>query len=205
MLSPLFPLKTNINTMAYNGILEYCVLPTELCDNSLGRSIFCSNMTVPMHKARSMKEWFTEPGIKELKLRPEPYWATVSQLPVPNIIAWHYFCSHSNESMSPQQCSSIKWKAFPKEFKSTYYCLGGHILLAILYSVFSYIFNSSLFCKILGIVVSWHVLCCECDGYKPWLALFSQHPPANYTGISIAALIPPWGGDRSPNISLRSH
>lgn len=45
--------------MAYNGILENRVLPTELCDNSL--------------VARSMKEWFTESGIKELKLRPEPY------------------------------------------------------------------------------------------------------------------------------------
>lgn len=147
--------------MAYNGILENRVLPTELCDNSLGRSIFCSNMTAPMHKARSMKEWFTESGIKELKLRPEPYWAplrsirrpTVSQPPGPNISAWLYFFSNSNDSMSPQSCSSIKWKAFPKEFKSTY-CLGGHILLAIPYSVFSYIFNSSLFCKIWGIVVS---------------------------------------------------
>ena len=64
-LGPLVPEKRNHNTIAYDDILDYTVIPTLW--QQFGESSFLfQHDNSPMHKARSIQKWFVEFSVEEL-------------------------------------------------------------------------------------------------------------------------------------------
>ena len=55
-LSPLVPVKGNLNATAYNYIPDFSVF--QFCGNSLEKAFSCFSMTIPLHKASAIQEWF---------------------------------------------------------------------------------------------------------------------------------------------------
>ena len=63
-LGPLFPVKGNLNTTAYD-ILDNSMLPTFWQQFEYGPFLFHHD-NAPVHKARSIQKWFVEIGVEGL-------------------------------------------------------------------------------------------------------------------------------------------
>ena len=64
-LGPLVPVKGNLNATAHNDILNNSVLQTLWHQFGEGPFLF-QNDNAPMHKVRSIQNWFVEIGVEEL-------------------------------------------------------------------------------------------------------------------------------------------
>ena len=64
-LGPLIPVKGNLYPPPYNDILDDSVLP--ILFQQFGEGSFPFQLDkAPLHKARSIKNWFVEIGVEEL-------------------------------------------------------------------------------------------------------------------------------------------
>ena len=119
-LGPLVPVKGNLNTTAYNDILDDFAVPA-LWQQFEEVPFLFQHDNAPVHKARSIHKWFVENGVEELDwpaqspdLNPtdcEPGLIAQHQCPTSLMLLW------LNGSKSPQQCSNIQWKDFPEEWR----------------------------------------------------------------------------------------
>ena len=64
-LDPLVPVKINLNSTAYNDILEDSVIPT-LWQQFMDGSFLFHHDNCPVHKVRWTQKWFVEIGVEEL-------------------------------------------------------------------------------------------------------------------------------------------